>query len=117
MALVVPVPLDSSPAAKVGSHLRNAIRKVDEGEYKDAVIAARRAIDDMAAGWDSEKSVVDTDAKQRTLRQRLSLLRHATYSLASAPAQGDKAATSINWDRENAMAVIAAVAALAACKI
>jgi hypothetical protein len=39
MALVVPVPLDSSPAAKVGAHLREAIRKVNDGEYQNAVIA------------------------------------------------------------------------------
>jgi hypothetical protein len=116
MALVVPVPLDSSPAAKVGTHLREAIRKVNDGEYQDAVMAARRAIDDMATAWATEKSVVSTVREKRTLDQRLSLLRHALFSLASASAHGDPVAGSITWDRENAMAVIAGVAALAACK-
>lgn len=116
MALVVPVPLDASPAAMVGANLREAIRKVNDGEYGDAVVAARRAIDDMGSGWASEKSVVSTARDKRSLEQRLSLLRHALFSLASPPAHGDPVAASIKWDRENAMTVIAGVAALAACK-
>ena len=116
MALVVPVPLDSSPTARVGAHLREAIRKVNDGEYQDAVMAARRGMDDMDTAWSTVKSVVSTARDDRTLDQRLSLLRHALFSLASASAHGDPVAGSITWDRENAMAVIAGVAALAACK-
>lgn len=93
MALVVPVPLDASPAGKVGEHLREAIRKVDDGEYRDAAMAARRAIDDMDARWATEKSVVSTTPARRTLDQRLSLLRHALFSLASASAHGDPVAS------------------------
>jgi len=96
--------------------LRPAIRKVSDGEYGDAVVAARRAIDDMGTGWASEKSVVGTARDKRSLDQRLSLLRHALFSLASPPAHGDPVAASIKWDRENAMTVIAGVAALAACR-
>jgi hypothetical protein len=116
MALVVPVPMDSSPEARVGTHLREAICKVNNGEYQDAVMAARRALDDLGTGWATEKAVVSTAREKRTLDQRLALLRHALFSLASASAHGDAVATSITWDRENALAVIAAVAALAACK-
>jgi hypothetical protein len=36
---------------KVGVHLRDAIRKVNDGEYGDAVTAARKAIDDMGTSW------------------------------------------------------------------
>jgi hypothetical protein len=117
MALVVPVPLDASPAAMVGANLREAIRKVNDGEYGDAVVAARRAIDDMGTGWANENSVVSTARDKRSLDQRLSLLRHALFSLASPPAHGDPVAASIKWDRENAMTVIAGVAALAACRL
>jgi hypothetical protein len=77
MALAVSIPLDASPAARVGQHLRDAIRKVNEGEYADAVTAARRAIDDMDTAWATEKSVVATAREKRSLDQRLSLLRHA----------------------------------------
>jgi hypothetical protein len=55
LAVVVPVPLDASAAAAVGAHLRDAIRKVNDGEYEDAVTAARRAVDSMGSAWVSEK--------------------------------------------------------------
>ena len=116
LAIVVPVPLDASAMAKVGMHLRDAIRKVNDGEYGDAVTAARKAIDDMGSSWASEKSVVQTPKEQRTFDQRLALLRHALHGLASPSAHGDPVATSITWDRERALAVIAGVSALAACK-
>ena len=116
LPLSCPVPLDTSATAKVGMHLRDAIRKVNDGEYGDAVIAARRAIDDMGASWASERSVVQTPREQRTFDQRLALLRHALQKLASPSAHGDPVAVSISWDREKALAVIAGVSALAACK-
>jgi hypothetical protein len=53
LAVVLPVPLDTSAAAKVGTHLRDAIHKVNEGEYEDAATAARRAIDDLGTAWPS----------------------------------------------------------------
>jgi len=116
MALVVPVPLDASPQARVGSHLRNAIRKVNDGEFEDAVTAARRAVESMSGNWESMRSIVDTPRDDRSLDQRLSLLRHALFSLASPSAHDDPVAASIQWDRETAMTVIAGVAALAATK-
>jgi len=116
LAVVVPVPLDVSQSARVGTHLRDAIRKVNDGEYGDAVIAARRAIDSMGTDWNSEKAVVQTPKDQRTLQERLSALRHALHALASPSAHADEVADSIKWDRENALAVIAGVSALAACK-
>jgi hypothetical protein len=115
LAVVVPVPLDGG-AAKVGTLLREAIEKVNKGEYGDAVTAARRAIDAMGGGWASEKSIVSIAKAQRSLDQRLSLLRDALHGLASPSAHGDPVADTINWDRPTAMAVIAGVSALAACR-
>lgn len=115
MSLVVPVPLDASPAAKVGAHLREAIRKVNEGEYVDAVTAARRAIESMNAEWVAEKQAVQIPKFERSWEERLSALRHALHTLASPSAHGDEVAGSIIWDREKAVAVIAGVSALAAC--
>lgn len=116
LAVVVPVPLDGGGAAKVGTLLREAIEKVNKGEYGDAVTAARRAIDAMGGGWASEKSIASVDKAQRSLDQRLSLLRHALHGLASPSAHGDPVADTISWDRPTAMAVIAGVSALAACR-
>jgi hypothetical protein len=47
LAVVLPVPLDASAGGRVGGHLREAIRKVNNGEYGDAVTEARKAIDAM----------------------------------------------------------------------
>jgi len=118
LAIVLPVPLDASAASRVCSHLREAIRKVNNGECGDAVTEARKAIDAMDGkqpGWDSERHVAGIRKDERTLDQRLAMLRHALHGLASPAAHGDEAAAEIRWNRETALAVIAGVAALAAC--
>lgn len=117
LAVVVPVPLDATTAARAGTHLREAIRKVNNGEYGDAVIEARKAIDAMdgqAPDWEAERRIVNVRKEERTATQRLAMLRHALHSLASPAAHGDDHAIEIRWDRESALAVIAGVAALAA---
>ncbi len=48
--------------------------------------------------------------------KRLGMLRHALRGLASPAMHGDDVAAQIRWDREHASAVIAGVAALAACR-
>jgi hypothetical protein len=118
LAIVLPVPLDASAAAHVGGHLREAIRKVNNSEYGDAVIEARKAIDAMDGkqpDWESERHIAGIRKEERTLDQRLAMLRHALHGLASPAAHGDEAAAEIRWNRETALAVIAGVAALAAC--
>jgi hypothetical protein len=92
---------------------------------------------DWLGGWSTERPVVTrqdqpfdatlvlphTDdqiaairKQERTLGQRLGMLRHALHGLASLAAHGDDVAAEVKWDRENALAVIAGVAALAACR-
>jgi hypothetical protein len=118
LAVVLPVPLDAGTATRVGVHLREAVRKVNNGEYSDAVTEARKAIDAMdgkAPGWQAERQIAALRKEERTLGQRLAMLRHALHGLASPAAHGDDVAAEIKWDRENALAVIAGVAALAAC--
>ena len=79
---------------------------------------ARKAIDAMdgrTQGWQAERQIAAIKKEERTLSQRLVMLRHALHGLASPAAHGDDVAAKIKWDRENALAVIAGVAALAAC--
>jgi len=117
LAVVLPVPLDGNAAGRVGSHLREAIRKVNNGEYADAVTEAREAIDALDGkqpGWESERHIASIKKDERRLDQRLAMLRHALHGLASPAAHGDDAAVDIRWDREKALAVIAGVSALAA---
>ena len=117
LAVVVPVPLDASVAGRVGVHLRNAIAKVNDGEYEDAVSAARKAIYALGDGWASETSVMNVaNRDDRTLEQRLAMLRHSLFSIACLAAHEDEVTVTVDWDREKALAVIAGVSALAACR-
>lgn len=115
LAIVVPVPLDQSTAGRVGKHLRDAIARVNDGQYEDAVSAARKAIYAQGDGWSSESEVVKVARDDRTLDQRLSMLRHSLFSIACLSAHEDKVTMTVDWDREKAMAVIAGVSALTAC--
>lgn len=88
--------------------------------YEDnpAVTEARRAIDALGEtrpAWRRENAVTRTKRDERTLDQRLAMLKHALFGLASPAEHGDSVAAAIKWDRETALAVIAGVAALAAC--
>ncbi len=117
LAVVLPVPLDASAAGRVGRHLREAIRKVNNGEYGDAVTEARKAIDAMDSrqpDWESERHIAVIKKDERTLDQRRAMLRHALHGLASPAAHGDDGAVGITWNRERALAVIAGVSALVA---
>jgi len=58
LAVVVPTPFGDRPAGEIGAHLREAIRKVNNGEYDDAVTEARKAIHVMDAvhgPWPKER--------------------------------------------------------------
>ncbi len=118
LAIVMAVPLDRSTAGRAGGHLRGAIRKVNNGEYSDAVTEARKAIEavhEPGRSLRAARAVLAVSQDARTLGQRLSLARYAIYGLASPAAHGDANASAVEWDRESAMAVIAGVAALLAC--
>ncbi|SDP33697.1 hypothetical protein SAMN04515671_3778 [Nakamurella panacisegetis] len=116
LAIVVPVPLgQDSAAVKAGDHLRTALRKLTAGEYDDAVVSARKAIETLGSPGESEKAIVSTTkADERTLAQRSTMLRHALFNLASPAAHGDENASEIHWDRAGAMSVIAGVSTLVA---
>jgi len=117
LAVVVPVPLDQSTAGRVGKHLRDAIAKDNDGEYEDAVSASRKAIYALGDGWASESEVIRVaNRNDRTLDQRLSMLRHSLFSIACLSAHEDEVTMTVDWDREKALAVIAGVSALAACR-
>ena len=118
LAIVMPVPLDKSTAGRAGSNLREAIRKLNNDEYADAVTEARKAmesIQDADRSLAAAKTALSIGKDRRTLGQRLSLLRYAVYGLASPAAHGDDNASAVAWDRETALAVIAGVAAVLAC--
>ena len=98
--------------------MREALRKVGEHEFGDAVVAARKAIyelDELHGKWPDLKDVADVKRDDRSLDQRLAVLREGLFSIASLFPHIGTVPASVNWDREKALAVIAGVAALAAC--
>jgi hypothetical protein len=118
LAIVMPVPLDKSAAGRAGINLREAIRKLNNGEYADAVTEARKAmesIQDTDRSLKAARNALAIGKDNRSLEQRLSLLRYAVYGLASPAAHGDDNASTVEWGRETALAAIAGVAAALAC--
>jgi hypothetical protein len=123
LAVVLPIPVFDANAHAVGVLLRDAIKLVSEGKAGKAVIDARRAIEtmdrafgDLDAGQAAMKAIVAIPPMDRTQEQRFALARHALFSLASPSAHADAHADTFTWDRETAVAVIAAVAALGAVR-
>jgi hypothetical protein len=116
LAIVMPVPLHGGDEAltKAGAYLREAISKINAGAYDDAVVRARKALDALDLSLPKAKAVVEVDARLRSLDQRLGLLYDSLHSLASLAPHGDELASTVQWTRERALAVIAGVAALAA---
>jgi hypothetical protein len=87
LAIVMPVPLDKSTAGRAGMYLREAIRKVNNGEYTDAVTDARKALESIQSADRSLKSARAALAISQdncSLDHRLALLRHAVYGLATS---------------------------------
>ncbi|MEO6703712.1 MAG: hypothetical protein ABIP57_19755 [Jatrophihabitantaceae bacterium] len=117
LAVVVPLPIGrDTPSTRAGDQLREALRKVNAGEYEDAVVTARKALEAFD-GFPSEKSVVSAapEARTRSYQERSAMLRHALHSIASLAAHDEPGIQRISWTRENALSIIAAVAAFVAC--
>lgn len=96
LAIVVPVPLDQSAAARVGKNLRDAIAKVNADDYEDAVTAARKAIEAMGRDWESEDVVAKIPSRQRSMAQRLAMMRHSLYAVASLSAHEDAVTLTVD---------------------
>lgn len=117
LAVVVPLPIGrDTPSTRAGDQLREALRKVNAGEYEDAVVTARKALEAFD-GFANEKSIVSAapDPRTRSYQDRSAMLRHALHSIASLAAHDEPGIQRIRWTRENALSIIAAVAAFVAC--
>lgn len=97
LAVVVPVPLDRNTAGRAGAHLREAIRKLNTGEYSDAVTEARKAME--AAGdpdrtWKATQAALEVAKDSRSLGERMTIAGYAMYGLASPAAHGGENAST-----------------------
>ncbi|MGK5519165.1 hypothetical protein ACSNN9_07385 [Micromonospora sp. URMC 107] len=123
LAVVAPLPALDPDAHAVATHLREAIRLVANGDVTQGVTEARRAIEALDAvfgtpdrGKKAIREIAEITPESRTLSERVALLEHALFSLASPAAHADPDAATFHWNRERAKLVVASVAALAACR-
>ena len=116
LTVVVPTPLSDGPRRDLGQHLRNACDAIDHGRCDDAVRHARLALDVLAEldPPPGRKAVAAVAPEQRSPQLRWAALHHDVQSLASAAHHGDPIAAGFTWTRTDAIAVLAAIAALAA---
>lgn len=112
--LLVPLPLGdpNSLRAQAGRRLQAALRALTDGRAEDAVRDARLALDlydqlDPPVAYDEPRT-----ARQRDLAQRFAALRAAVHSLASGAHHADAITADFRYDRRDASAVVACVAAL-----
>lgn len=120
LAIVVPISLTDGTHSEIGQHLREAIRKINNGECQDAVTEARKALDmldEALLGAPSERTLLGTKAQNRSYGERFALLKSALHSFANPSAHGDQLAKTFTWDRVTALAVVSAIAALVACPL
>ncbi|MEU8008593.1 hypothetical protein [Micromonospora parva] len=123
LTVVAPLPALDPDASAVATHLREAVRLVTNGDAAQGVTEARRAIEALDAvfgtpdrGKRAIRDIAEINPEARTLSERVALLEHALFSLASPAAHADPNATTFQWNRERAKLVVASVAALAACR-
>lgn len=111
--LLVPLPLGDpeSLRAKAGHRLQSAVRAWADGRVDDAVRDARLALD----FYDRINPPATNDKqppRQRDLAQRFAALRSAVHSLASGAHHNDAVTADFRYDRSDACAIVACVAAL-----
>lgn len=116
LTVVVPAPLIEGDRHQMGARLREARDAINDGRYEDAVSAARLALEtarkrDELATVNSYK---DKNAKLLSVHERWSALHHALYQLTQVPHHDDAVTAGTTWSRADAVAVLAATAALIA---
>ncbi|MGA2805867.1 MAG: hypothetical protein ABSF89_16010 [Acidimicrobiales bacterium] len=110
--LLVPLPqaLPTPEHQAIVSCLQEALSKVQAGNFRDAVLDARRATELMRKLL---PAVPGSSKRERTVPERQSALLDALFDLESAAAHPDEPVRSAVWHREDALLVLATAAGLA----
>src|SRR5262249_47369551 len=105
--------LRASDLGVVAPLLRDARKAVDEGRPNDAVGGARRVIERLWRGAGGKSLVSGVPPTKRDKEQRVLGVADALYSLASAAGHDDEVTSLIEFNREDAKAILGCVIALA----
>lgn len=111
--LLVPLPLGDpeSLRARAGHRLQSAVRALADGRVDDAVRDARLALD----FYDQINPPAPNNnqpPRQQDLAQRFAAVRSAIHSLASGAHHNDAVTADFRYNRSDASAIVACVAAL-----
>jgi hypothetical protein len=114
--IVVPSPLVDGDRARMGAHLREARNAINDGRYGGAVASARMALE-IAREREplpGEPSIRAKPARSLSPAERWAALNHAVFGLASVAHHEDEVTADAVWSRADAVAGVAATAALIA---
>jgi hypothetical protein len=100
----------------MGVRLRQARAALDDGRYEDVVSAARHALETARTRetLHAEKEIRSKNLKSLSQQERWSALHHAVWGLACVAPHDDAVTAGATWSRADAVAVLAATAALIA---
>jgi len=116
LTVVVPAPLAEGDRHQMGVRLREARAALDDGRYGDMVVAARLALETARQRETLHGDNLIRSKNQQSLSQeeRWSALHNALYQLTHVSHHDDPVTAGAGWTRADALAVLAATAALIA---
>jgi hypothetical protein len=108
-------PASRARMSRVIAHLAQAKQSLLEHAWEGCVLHCRKALEvlkELAPVTESEPSIRNIKAQQRTESQRWALVFHDTVSLVHPVAHADDDAAAFRWKRANAEAALAFTGAL-----
>jgi hypothetical protein len=120
LLLEVPLPGETGPPALAGAarSLSAAMSRLAVGDDRGAVAACRESIDGLEEFLGDKASrpggidALFENARKWTKAERMLALRRALHALASPSHHGDAVSREVDWDRSDAVAIVASVASL-----
>lgn len=112
--VLVPLPFDGTELRGAVGRIREAKGHITDGAYEEAVRSARLALDYVLTACPPDSSAHQRKARERTQDQRWSVLVDDIYRLASGANHDDSVTESFTWSRDDAVAIVSAVAGLLA---
>jgi hypothetical protein len=110
MEVLVPLPLDGSELRRAVGRIREAKGHITDGEYEEAVVKARAALEYVRQVVPTEAQ--NTVARQRTQAQRWRVLIDDLYNLASGASHDDEVTKDFAWSRNDAIMIVGTAAGL-----
>jgi hypothetical protein len=106
----------AASATQVVDRLRQARRELADGRYESCVATCRLALDSLATLKPplSKKPIDAKAAQTRSQAERWAVLQHDLHSLLSGAHHDDEITKPFTWNRQDAEAILVAVAGLCA---